>query len=318
MQRSNSRHAVKPPPSTAIGGQPHEEDHRHIAFDGTRRIVAAYRTRAIRVWGCVRPHSVGPCPRPDRARRTVAPATEAEQIENGTKIFTNTVKIASTALQTYNQIVQQYQLYREMMVAPQMLYGRFLSPQTDLMMTQQIANHYGNGSGTSWVNSSNTGTAAASSIQLASIPPLTTTIPMASVYTYSGQQQLAAQGATVDLGDSIAATQLQTIGTIKANQSARQADITALENATNTADPSQETEMAVLQRINRALLLQLRTMQDTNQINANAALQQMVMQKQQQDAMKSSFRDSAGYESYYNANVTTTSSGATNLLTQAY
>jgi len=245
-------------------------------------------------------------------------SNQMQQIENGQQIFTNTVKIASTALQTYNQIVQQYNLYHQMMVAPQMLYGRFLSPQTDLMMTQQIANHYGNGSGASWVNSSNTGTAAASSIQLASVPTLTTTIPLASVATYSGQQQLAAQGATVDLGDSIAATELQTIGTIKANQAARQADITALENATNSADASQETEMAVLQRINRALLLQLRTMQDANQINSNAALQQMMMQKQQQDAMKSVFRDSAGYASYYNTNIATTSNGAANLLTQSY
>jgi hypothetical protein len=35
----------------------------------------------------------------------------------------------------------------------------------------------------------------------------------------------------------------------------------------------------------------------------NLALQQIVFQKQQQDAMKSAFRDSAGYESYYNANI---------------
>ena len=245
-------------------------------------------------------------------------SNQMQQIENGQQIFSNTVKIAATALQTYNQIVQQYNLYHEMMVAPQALYGRFLSPQTDLMMTQQIANHYGNGSGTPWVNSSNTGTAAASSIQLASLPPLTATIPTSSIGTFAGQQQLAAQGATVDLGDSVAATELQTIGTIKANQSVREADITALENATNTTDSSQETEMAVLQRINRALLLQLRTMQDTNQINANAALQQMLFQKQQQDAMKAVFRDSSGYESYYNANIAPTSSGAANLLTQAY
>jgi hypothetical protein len=34
--------------------------------------------------------------------------------------------------------------------------------------------------------------------------------------------------------------------------------------------------------------------------------------------MKSAFRDSAGYETYYNANITTTSSGSGNLLTQAY
>lgn len=245
-------------------------------------------------------------------------SNQVQQIQNGQQIFSNTVKIASTALQTYNQIVQQYNLYREMMLAPQMLYGRFLSPQTDLMMTQQIANHYGNGSGSQWVGSSNTGTAAAYSIQLASIPLPTVTIPMAGVYTYQGQQQLAAQGATVDLGDSVAATELETIGTIKANQAARQADITNLENATNTVDLSQQTEMAVLQRINRALLLQLRTMQDANQINANAALQQMVFQKQQQDAMKAAFRDSSGYTNYYNANVAATSGGAANMLTQAY
>jgi hypothetical protein len=243
---------------------------------------------------------------------------QIQQIENGQQIFSNTVKIASTALQTYNQIKQQYNLYHEMMLAPRLLYGRFLSPTTDLMMTQQIANHYGNGSGAQWVNSSNTGTAAAVSIQLASIPPMMATIPTANVATFAGQQQLTAQGATVDLGDSVAATELETIGTIKANQAARQADITALENATNSTDPSQETEMAVLQRINRALLLQLRTMQDANQVNANAALRQMVVQKQQQDAMKSAFRDSAGYEGYYNANITTTNRGAANLLTQAY
>ena len=129
---------------------------------------------------------------------------------------------------------------------------------------------------------------------------------------------MAPRGLPSISGDSVAATELQTIGTIKANQSARQADITALENATNTTDPSQETELAVLQRINRALLLQLRTMQDANQINANAALQQMIMQKQQEDTMKAAFRDSSGYESYYNANVTSTSNGAANLLTQTY
>jgi hypothetical protein len=76
--------------------------------------------------------------------------------------------------------------------------------------------------------------------------------------------------------------------------------------------------MAELQRINQALLLQLRTLQDANQINANLALQQIIAQKQQQDAMKSTFRDSSGYESYYNANITATSSGSSNLLTQSY
>jgi hypothetical protein len=241
---------------------------------------------------------------------------EATQIENGTQIFTNTVKIASTALQTYNTVQQQYNLYHEMMLAPTMLYSRFLSPRTDLMMMQQISNTYGNSTG--WVNSANTGTGASASYQQASVPRTPKMVPGYSTSSVAGQQQIAAQGATVDINDSVMATNLQVLGTIRANQVARQTDIANLEAATQSQDASQQTIMAELQRINQALLLQLRTQQDANQINANLALQQIVAQKQQQDAMKSAFRDSAGYQSFYKANITTTNSGAANLLIQAY
>src|ERR1700689_3265997 len=61
-------------------------------------------------------------------------SNQMQQIENGQQIFSNTVKIASTALQTYNQVKQQYDLYHQMILAPQTLYERFLSPTTDLMM----------------------------------------------------------------------------------------------------------------------------------------------------------------------------------------
>ena len=243
-------------------------------------------------------------------------ANEATQIENGTKIFTNTVKIATTALQTYNQVKQQYDLYHQMILAPSMLYQRFLSPQGDLMLMQQVSNTYGNSMG--WLNASNTGTGAAVSYQQATVQHTPNMVPGYSTASVAGQQQIAAQGATVDIGDSVMSTNLAALGTIRANQVARQTDITNLETASQSQDPTQQTIMATLQRINQALLLQLRTQQDANQINANLALQQMVAQKQQQDAMKSAFRDSAGYENFYNANITTTSSGAANLLTQSY
>lgn len=241
---------------------------------------------------------------------------EAEQIENGTKIFTNTLKIASTALQTYNQVKQQYDLYHQMIVAPQMLYSRFLSPTSDLRMLQQIDNTYGNSMG--WLNSANTGSGAVASYQQVSVPHTNNVVPGYSSASVAGQQQIAAQGATVDINDAVLSNNLQMLGTIRANQASRQTDISNLETATQSQDASQQTIMATLQRINQALLLQLRTQQDANQINANLALQQIVAQKQQQDAMKSAFRDSSGYESYYNGNITTTSSGAANLLTQTY
>ena len=243
-------------------------------------------------------------------------SNQFQQIEQGQQIFTNTVKIATTALQTYNTVMQQYQLTHRMILAPSMLYQRFLSPATDLRMLQQIQDTYGNSMG--WLNSANTGTGAAAAYQQVSVPSTTSIVPGYTSASVAGQLQIAAQGATVDIGDSVMTNNLQMLGTMRANQAARQTDITALEAATQSQDASQQTIMATLQRINQALLLQLRTQQDANRMNANLALQQIVAQKQQQDAMKSAFRDSSGYESYYNANIATTSNGAANLLTQAY
>jgi hypothetical protein len=239
-------------------------------------------------------------------------ANEATQIENGTKIFTNTVKIASTALQTYNQVKQQYDLYHQMILAPSMLYQRFLSPQSDLMLMQQVSNTYGNSMG--WLNASNTGTGAAVSYQQAAVPRPPNMIPGYGTTSAAGQQQIAAQGATIDIGDSVMSTNLQVLGTIRANQVARQTDITNLENASQSQDPNQQTIMATLQRINQALLLQLRTQQDANQINANLALQQMIAQKQQQDALKAGFIDAGNFNSSYQAQVTPAYNGTAQAL----
>jgi len=233
---------------------------------------------------------------------------EATQIENGTKIFTNT-----TALQTYNTVQQQYNLYRQMMNSPQMLYSRFLSPRSDLMLMQQVSNTYGNSMG--WLNASNTGNAASVSYQQATVPRTPGMVPGYGTASVAGQQQIAAQGATIDIGDSVMTTNLQVLGTIRANQAARQTDIANLETASQSQDPSQQTVMATLQRINQALLLQLRTQQDANQINANLALQQMVAQKQQQDAMKAGFQDAADFNSTYQAQVAPAYNGAAQALT---
>jgi hypothetical protein len=228
-------------------------------------------------------------------------SNQVQQIENGQQIFSNTVKIASTALQTYNQVKQQYDLTHQMILAPGMLYSRFLSPTTDLRVLQKISNTYGNSG--AWVNAANTGNGASAAYQQVSVPNTNTVIPGYSGFSVAGQQQIAAQGATVDIGDSVLTSNLEMLGTIRANQAARQIDIANLEAATQTQDASQLTIMAELQRINQAVLLQLRAMQDANQIDANLALQQIVAQKQQQDALKAGFQDTANYAITYQTHV---------------
>jgi hypothetical protein len=78
-------------------------------------------------------------------------ANEVRQIEQGQQIFTNTVKIATTALQAYNVAKQEFNLTHQMILAPRMLYARFLSPTSDLLLLHQISNTYGNSMG--WLNS---------------------------------------------------------------------------------------------------------------------------------------------------------------------
>jgi hypothetical protein len=226
---------------------------------------------------------------------------QVQQIENGQQIFTNTVKIAATALQTYNTVQQQYNLYHEMMLAPQLLYSRFLSPMTDLQMLEQISNTYGNSA--AWVSSANTGIGASASYQQVSVPHTNSAIPGYASASLIAQQQIAAQGATVDLGDTVMSNNLAVLGAIRSNQTSRQTDIANLEAASQSQAPSEQTVMATLQRINQALLLQLRTMQDANQMNANFALQQIVAQKQQQDTLKAGFQDSASFINAYQAHV---------------
>src|SRR6202795_1369910 len=240
-------------------------------------------------------------------------ANEVHQIEQGQQIFTNTVKIATTALQAYNVAKQQYNLTHQMILAPRMLYARFLSPTSDLLLLQQISNTYGNSMG--WLNSANTGKGAPSAYQQVSVPNTNNMIPGYGTTSMAGQLQIAAQGATVDISDSVMTNNLQSLGTIRANQTARQTDIASLEAATQTQDPSQQTIMAELQRINQALLLQLRTLQDANQINSNLALQQIVAQKQQQDALKAGFQDTANYASTYQTHVAPAYNGGAQALT---
>jgi hypothetical protein len=228
-----------------------------------------------------------------------------EQISQGQQVFTNTVKLADNAIATYN-------LAHQMALAPQTLYQPFLSPSTYWMSLNRTANTYGNSQ--QWTNSVNTGVGASVGYQQASIPR-TGQISGYGNLSMSAQQQIAAQGATADLNDSVTASNIQTLGTIRANSEQRQADINALISASQSADPTQHTEMATLQRINKALILLIQEQQESNQISQASTLQQIVAQKQQQDALKAGFQDTANYTNTYQTHVAPAYNGGAQALT---
>jgi hypothetical protein len=208
-------------------------------------------------------------------------------------------QLYTTTVQTEQNVIAAYNLARQMANLPQSLYTSFsnLGSQQWIQLTQP-ANTYGNS--TQWINAALTGYSAAGANQAVSIPRVGQITGYSSLSS-QGQQVIAAQGATVDLSDSANASSLQTIGTTRANAAERAADISQLEAATHSADPAQHTEMATLQRINQAMLIELRTQQETNEMLQTQALQQMVGQKVQQDNLKSLFLVGDGYQQSFNS-----------------
>jgi len=215
-----------------------------------------------------------------------------QQILQGNQLYTTTVE-------TTRNIIGAYNLAQRMATLPHSLYTSYinLGRQQWLTLTQP-ANTYGNSM--PWMNAASGGYGATTANQTASIQH-TGQISGYSSMTPQEQQVIAAQGATVDLSDAVNASSLQTVGTIRANSAQREADISQLEAATHSSDPAQHTEMATLQRINQALLIELRTQQETNQMIQAQALQTLIGQKVQQDHYKSLFQLGNGYQQTFNA-----------------
>src|SRR6185437_6819684 len=201
-------------------------------------------------------------------------AHAVQQIAQANQIYT-------TAVATTRNVIAAYNLAQRMASLPHTLYTSYsnLGRQEWTTLTYP-ANTYGNS--TLWMNAASSGYNAATANQAASIQN-TGRIAEYNSLSLQGQQAIAARGATVDLSNAVDASSLQTIGTIRAESAQREADISALEAATHSSEPTQHTEMATLQRINQALLIELRTQQETNEILQAQQLQQMIGQKVQQD-----------------------------------
>jgi uncharacterized protein (DUF4415 family) len=218
-------------------------------------------------------------------------AHAVQQIAQANQLYT-------TAVATTRNVIAAYNLARQMAGLPQTLYTAYSNLGRQQWTTLvRPANTYGNSS--VWVNAASTGYGATAATQAASIHT-SGRIAGYSSLSLQGQREIAAQGATVDLANAVNATNLETIGAIRAGSAQREADISRLEAASHSADPSQHTEMATLQRINQALLIELRSQQETNQILEAQALQQMVGQKVQQDNLKSLFQTGNGYQQKFN------------------
>jgi hypothetical protein len=102
--------------------------------------------------------------------------------------------------------------------------------------------------------------------------------------TPAEQNRVKSQYASVELADGANVTAMATIGTIRDNAQDIQNQINNLEQDSLSSDPNLNTEVSVLNKINAANVLSLRTAQDSNKLLLSLLEQNVIAAKQQREA----------------------------------
>lgn len=182
--------------------------------------------------------------------------------------------------QTYQQIVTQYNLALRMAQNLQNMPARYQALFSQWRNGIAL-DTYGNTG--AWVTAINTG-APGDGYQLAT----TQLVPYRPAYLASMDpdelSRVKSQYASVELADGANVTAIGAIGSIRENALDIQNQIANLENDSLSADPDLNTEVSVLNKINAANMLTLRSVQDSNKLLASLLEVQTIAAKQQREA----------------------------------
>ena len=238
----------------------------------------------------------------------LAPAAHAQwtvfdpaNYANAVQEFYKLQQAYTTAVQTRDQIITAYNLAYQMSQMPQNLGARYRSDFTQ-WTNLSAANTYGNTS--AWMNTLNIGGSSSASQAYNSAVVQVQKYPTGSYSSLDSATQatVANQYATSELAQGTTTSTLATLGTIRSNSEAFSQKLANLESDTYSTDPSQQTQNALLAKINSATLLQIHSQQDTNQLLAASVEQQLIAQKQQIDAQNRAINNSI----YFQQNFPTT------------
>jgi hypothetical protein len=188
---------------------------------------------------------------------------------------------------SYAQLVTAYNLALQMSRSLQNMPARY-EAQFSQWRNVAALNTYGN-TGT-WVTGINLGQLQAvnAGYQQATTELLPYNSGELSAMTADEAARVKSQYATVELADGANTTAIGTIGAIRGSASDIQAQIANLEQDSLSSDPSLNTEVSVLNKINAAGVLTLRTLQDSNKLLASLLEEQTILAKQQREATANS------------------------------
>lgn len=184
--------------------------------------------------------------------------------------------------QTYQQVVSQYNLAVQMSKNLQNMPARYRAAFSN-WRSFTANDAYGNTTG--WIGAVNGAGAqtVGPAYQQATIPLLTYSQADLNAINPTDAQNLKSVYASLELTDGANVSALTTVGNIRANSQTVQQQISNLEQDTLSGDPSLNTEVGVLNKINASNVLTLRTLQDANNLRVAALEQQILQAKQQRD-----------------------------------
>ena len=238
---------------------------------------------------------------------------DASNLVEAIQEFGQLEQMYTTAVETRDQIVSAYNLAHQMAQMPQDLAGRYQS-QVSPWINLSAPDSYGNTG--AWMNALNLGGQAQATTAYATAVLQAQQFPASALQSQDAVTQAVIQNqyATSELGQGVITNALSTVGTIRSNSEALSQKLANLESDTYSTDPSQQSEMAVLGKINTATVLQIHSQQDTNQILAASVAQQALAAKQQMDEQNRLINQAI----YFNQNFPTTmqkvAGGITNAL----
>jgi hypothetical protein len=221
---------------------------------------------------------------------------EAQELNNWTQHLLKEAQIYTTAEQTRTQVVTMYNLAYQMSTMPQNLEVRY---KTDWSQWSNLAappNAYGTSS--ALVNALNFGGLPQAQQGYNNAYVQTQSYPSGNYSSLDSRTQatVANQYATSELAQATTTNTLATLGTIRTDAQAFATKLANLESDTFSTDPSQQTQNALLGKINSATLLQIHSQQDTNQLLMASIQQQLIAQKQQIDAQNRAINNSIYFQ----------------------
>ena len=202
---------------------------------------------------------------------------------NAVKEYKQLQSLYTTANKTRDEVISAYNLAHQMAQMPQNMAQRY-SAQFTSWKTLSASNSFGNTS--TWISAANSGNlqSAISGFKLAGIA--LTAPPSLGTMDSRTQETVKAQYATAELTDGVSVDALTTLGEIRSRSQSLNKQITDLEQDSYSTSSTEQSEMAVLGKINAATVMMLRSQQDTNQILATAVLHQLLSTKDQSDQQK--------------------------------